>query len=191
MRLFVALDIDAEIRARIARFLEGVQPFAPEPRWVKPESLHVTLKFIGETPDLDRIRGALREVKARAVTTSFRGTGFFPAPRSARVFWIGIEADAALAELAQKIEDALTPLGIEKESRAFTPHLTLARSGSGRPRREKGDPRNRQFELLQKRLAAMPPPQFGTMTAREFYLYQSKLNPKGAVYTKVERYPLG
>jgi 2'-5' RNA ligase len=190
MRLFVALDLTDEIRQRIARFMEGVREFAPEPRWVRPESLHVTLKFIGETKQMEEIHKALETVTAGGFDLSFRGTGFFPTARSARVFWIGIEADARLAKLAAAIDFALTLLGIEKESRAYSPHLTLARSGSGRPQRSGGDKTNRQFARLQEKLAARPAPDFGTMTAREFFLYQSKLAPGGAVYSKLARFAL-
>src|SRR5438477_1398956 len=175
MRLFVALDIADEIRQRIARFMEGVSEFAPDPRWVRPESLHVTLKFIGETERMEQIRKVLETVASSGVDLSFRGTGFFPTPRSARVFWIGIEADERLAALAAAIDAALTPLGIEKESRAYSPHLTLARSGSAKPHREASDKSNRQFAHLQEKLVGRPVPDFGTMTAHEFFLYQSKL----------------
>ncbi len=88
------------------------------------------------------------------------------------------------------MDRALEPLGIEREQRAFSPHLTLARSGSGRPQRGKGDRPNRLFAVLQERLARMPPPDFGTMSAREFFLYLSKLSPQGAQYTKLERFAL-
>ena len=190
MRLFVALDIPDEIRQRIARFMEGVREFAPDPRWVRPESLHVTLKFIGETQQVEEIRRALETVASRGFDLSFRGTGFFPTPRSARVFWIGIEADERLAALAAAIDAALTPLGIEKESRAYSPHLTLARSGSAKPQRTAGEKSHRQFARLQEKLGTRPVPDFGTMTAREFFLYQSKLARGGAVYTKLARFAL-
>ncbi len=192
MRLFVALDIPGEIRTKIRTFVDGVRGFAPDVRWVSPESLHVTLKFIGEQPDdkLGVIKDALAAVKAEGMDVAFRGTGFFPTASSARVFWIGIEADALLANLAAAVDKSLEPLGIEREQRAFSPHLTLARSGSGRPQRGKGDRPNRLFSVLRDRLAQMPTPDFGTMTAREFFLYLSKLSPKGAQYTKFERFPL-
>ena len=190
MRLFVAIDIEEPIRERIARFIEGVRGFAPEPRWVKPGSLHVTLKFIGETSDYERICEALGEVRGEPVNLRFKNTGFFPTPRSARVFWIGIEAGPELAQLASAIDRALQPLGIEPEKRAYTPHLTLARSGSGAPRKLKSDCKNNLFARLQENLAALPPPEFGTMTAREFYLFESKLKPGGAEYSKRERFPL-
>jgi RNA 2',3'-cyclic 3'-phosphodiesterase len=194
MRLFVALDIDDEIRERIARFIEGVQGFAPDARWVKPESLHMTLKFIGEQPDaaVSRIKEALATVNACETQIHFRGHGFFPTAKSARVFWIGMEAGLELAPLAAAIDEKTAALGIPKEERAFSPHLTLARAGgrSGWPGRMKGDRPNRVFQLLQDKLAALPAPEFGAMTARAFFLYQSQLSPKGSKYTKLERYEL-
>ena len=194
MRLFVALDIDDAIRERIVRFVEGVHPFAPDARWVKPESMHVTLKFIGEQPDsaVDSIKQALGKVAAGTIQIEFRGYGFFPTPKSARVFWIGMHAGSELATLARRIDENLSPLGIPKEDRPFSPHLTLARSpgGSGSPRRNQGDRPNHVFQILQNRLANLPVPEFGTMTSREFFLYQSQLSPKGSKYTKLEKFEL-
>jgi len=194
MRLFVALDIDDSIRERIARFSEGVSPFAPDARWVKPESLHVTLKFIGEQPDasLSSIKQALATVNGSAVEIQFRGYGFFPTIKAARVFWVGMQAGPELAALAAAVDQATATLGVPREERAFSPHLTLARGagGSGSPRRLKGDGANRAFHRLQEKLSARPAPEFGTMTAREFFLYQSQLSPKGSKYTKLERFAL-
>ncbi|HXE90124.1 MAG TPA: RNA 2',3'-cyclic phosphodiesterase [Terriglobales bacterium] len=192
MRLFVAIDIEDAIRQRLARFMEGVRGFAPEVRWVRPESLHLTLKFLGETDEAtaERVRQSLAGIRNRAPQISFGGTGFFPTPRSARVFWIGVEASEPLAELAEKVEQAMEGLGYERERREFAPHLTLARSGSGRPGRGPEDKPNLRFRRLQEKLAAMPPPDFGTMTAREFHLYQSRLSPKGSEYTKLASFKL-
>jgi RNA 2',3'-cyclic 3'-phosphodiesterase len=194
MRLFIALDIDDAIRQRIARFMEGVQGFAPDARWVNPESLHVTLKFIGEQPEpaVEQIKLALGTVSAATAEIQFRGYGFFPTAKSARVFWVGMEAGPALASLAAAIDDKTAALGIPKEMRAFSPHLTLARGagGSGSPRWRKGDGPNRMFQRLQERLAGMPAPEFGTMTGREFFLYQSRLSPKGSQYTKLAGFAL-
>ncbi len=194
MRLFIALDIDDAIRERIARFLEGVNAFAPDARWAKPESLHLTLKFIGEQPEpaAEQIKHALSAIAGSAAEIRFRGYGFFPTLKSARVFWIGMEAGQELAALATAIDDKMAPLGIPKEDRAFSPHLTLARGSgrSGSPRQHKTDAPNRTFEPLQTKLAALPTPEFGTMTAREFFLYQSQLSPKGSKYTKLARFDL-
>jgi len=92
MRVFIALDIDDAIRTRLEQFLDGVREFAPEARWVRPESMHVTLKFIGwKSPEaVEAIKQALTAIRAGAIELSFRGYGFFPAAKSPRVFWIGI-----------------------------------------------------------------------------------------------------
>src|SRR5208283_1655056 len=103
MRIFIGIDLDPEVRARIARFLDGVQGFAPDARWARPESLHVTLKFIGEKPEeeLERIRRALEAIEASSFEMNFRGYGFFPGARAPRVFWVGIEGGPKLTSLAR------------------------------------------------------------------------------------------
>src|SRR5271170_6723343 len=92
MRIFIGIDLDPDVRARISRFLEGVQGFAPEARWVRPESLHITLKFIGEqTPDqVEAVTERLRRVEGAKFEINSSGYGFFPTAKSPRVFWIGI-----------------------------------------------------------------------------------------------------
>ena len=133
MRLFVALDIDPDIRDRITAFRNQMRSLAPDVRWVGPETFHVTLQFLGETKKFDEIRPTLKRVKAEAVQLSFRGVGFFPNPKSPRVFWIGIESDLRLQTLAESVAGVTRSLGFERDASHFTPHLTLARSGSGRP----------------------------------------------------------
>ncbi|MGO9124458.1 MAG: RNA 2',3'-cyclic phosphodiesterase [Terriglobales bacterium] len=195
MRVFIALDIDGGIRERIQRLVEGVSGFAPEARWVRPESMHVTLKFIGEKPaeSVEEIKRAVAAVKGESFEISFRGYGFFPTAKSARVFWVGIESGPQLVNLATAVDQATAALEIPKEDHIYSPHLTLARGGgrSGAPGRQKEDRPNRGFQKLQEKLAAMPVPEFGTMTAREFFLYQSQLMRGGARYTKIERFGLG
>src|SRR5580704_4654467 len=190
MRLFIALDIEDGIRQRIQRFVEGVSGFAPEARWVRPESMHVTLKFIGEKPAeaAEEIKRAVAAVRSQAFEINFRGYGFFPTSKSARVFWVGIESGPQLASLAAAVDEATAALGIPKEEHAYSPHLTLARGGarSGAPSRQNDDRPNRSFQKLQEKLTAMPAPKFGTMTAREFFLYQSQPMRGGARYTKIE-----
>ncbi len=194
MRLFVALDIDDAVRQRIARFMEGVEGFAPDARWAKPETLHVTLKFIGEQPEaaVEGIKDALAKVTSEIMEINFRGHGFFPSAKSARVFWVGMDAGPELGALAAAVDNKMATLGIPKEDRAFSPHLTLARGrgGSGSPRRSKNDAPNRVFYHLQEKLAALSTPEFGTMSAREFFLYQSQLSPKGSRYTKLAGFAL-
>ena len=192
MRLFVALDLETSVRERIALFLRGVEGFAPEVRWAKPESLHITLKFIGEqsVENLPRIQQALTAIASATIRLTFRGYGFFPSNTAPRVFWVGIESSPALPALAAEVDSVLSPLDIPPETHAFTPHLTLARSASGTPRKRKEDQPNLRFAELQKRLTAMPALDFGTMTAHEFFLYESKLSPQGSQYRKICNFAL-
>jgi 2'-5' RNA ligase len=191
VRLFVALDITDDIRSRIQRFIEGVSAFAPDARWVSPESLHLTLKFIGEKPEqsLEEIKGALFSISSEPFEITFRGHGFFPGPKRARIFWIRVEAGPQLAAVASAVDQALIPVGVPKEEHAFSPHITLARvSPSEKHFKEGGSIRG--FDLLQKKLAAFSVPEFGSMTAREFFLYESQLSGKGPRYIKLASFEL-
>jgi RNA 2',3'-cyclic 3'-phosphodiesterase len=192
MRTFVALGVDDSIRERITRFVEGVQGFAPDARWVPSESIHVTLKFIGEkSPEaVEKIKQTLARIGIASFDIAFRGYGFFPTTKAPRVFWIGIEAGPQISSLAKAIDEATSSLGIPPEDHRFNPHLTLARGGggSGAPHHHKGDRPNSQFQRLQEKLSALPKPEFGTMTAHEFFLYESQLLRGGARYTKIARY---
>jgi RNA 2',3'-cyclic 3'-phosphodiesterase len=149
------------------------------------EGLHLTLKFIGEVKDekLNQIKHVLGTIKAATLDVSFAGTGFFPTPRSPRVFWAGVHAGQELPALAAAIDSGLgeAKLGIEREKRAYSPHLTLARAGAADPGSLKG------LAPLVEREAT---PQFGTMTAREFWIYRSELGRGGSKYTKLERFAL-
>jgi RNA 2',3'-cyclic 3'-phosphodiesterase len=183
MRIFIALDIPGEIRARLAEYMERVHSYAPEARWARVEGLHVTLKFVGEVKDakVEEIKHALATVKAASFEVTFSNIGFFPTPRSPRVFWAGVQGGEALASLAGAVDQALSKIRIPREEKDYHPHLTLARSGSRDPHSLRG---------LAPLLTAEPAPNFGTMTAREFWLYRSQLSPGGSKYTKLERYGL-
>src|ERR1700746_1279437 len=195
MRVFVGIGLDDAIRERLQRFLDGAREFAPDARWVRPESLHLTLKFIGEKPPetVEQIKRALSAIQADNLQITLRDYGFFPSARSARVFWIGIEAGPALAALAAAVDQATAALDIPREERGFSPHLTLARGGgqgSGAPHRRRNDRVNKTFQHLQEKLGALPTPEFGSMTAREFLLYESQLRHGGSRYTKIARFGL-
>jgi 2'-5' RNA ligase len=179
MRLFIALDILAEIRAGLTSYMERARALAPEARWARVEGLHVTLKFIGHVDDaaVGKIKTALLAIKSAPFEVKFTGVGFFPNPNAGRVFWAGVDGGDSLPKLASTIDAAMEKLGIERETKPYHPHLTLARTSS-RPLRGL------------KSLLDEPPPQFGTMTAREFFLYQSQPQKGGSKYTKLERFEL-
>ena len=190
MRLFVALDIEPEIRQRITAFRDQMRLLAPDIRWVAPETFHVTLQFLGETNKLDEIRRALQTVQGPPISIAFGGASFFPNPRAPRVFWAGIQNDEHLQELVTAISQAITPLGFQRDPGAFTPHLTLARSGSGRPKQVRGERPAPALQRVAAELAKSPPPDFGTMAAHEFYLYESHLSSAGPLYERRATFPL-
>ncbi len=188
MRLFVALDIDEAIQQRLDDYVRTLLPRLPGVRFVRSSTYHITLQFLGEVPGANPIRERLREVHATAFPVRFAGVGFFPNARAPRVFWAGVDAPA-LPALAQKIGQALEALGFPRES-SLHPHLTLARHGSGRPRPLRGERPHEAFAQLSGIVASSPAPEFGTMTARQFFLYESKLSPSGPSYSKLEAYEL-
>ncbi len=185
MRLFIALDIPGLICSHIRQYMERAQALAPDARWARPEALHVTLKFIGHVSEerCEEIKTALEKVKTPPFHVKFENVGFFPTPKSPRVFWIGVEGGEKLAHLASLIDDATHAVGIPKEERAFSPHLTLARAGSAPGGQH-------QLKALAALLDHEAPPHFGTMTAREFCLYLSQPQRGGSKYTKLQRFEL-
>ena len=181
MRLFVALEIPSEVRENLAALLKTLRAVSPQTRWVRPENLHVTLKFIGEVPEtkLAAIRSALGSVRTdRAITLDFRRLGFFPNDKHPRVFWAGIEASPNLKTLAADIDNGTEKPGIPSEQRTFSPHLTLARfEPPGLP------------EKLRSVIRENAARDFGTLRTNQFHLIESKLKPSGAEYTTLESFP--
>ncbi len=176
MRLFTAIDLPEDVIGSLERLLARLKP-AARIKWSPPSNLHITTKFIGEWPEerLEELRDALGSLPAHpAIPIAVRQLGFFPNPRSPRVFWAGIEASPDLAALARETDAALAALGIEAEKRAFSPHLTLARIKEPVP-----------LGRLHEAIAGLPSLDFGSFVADRFYLYQSRLHPAGSVYTKL------
>jgi 2'-5' RNA ligase len=177
MRLFVALDIPEDVRSAIGALAAKLRPACRNARWVRIDGVHVTLKFIGETsPEKsEAMKTALAALPSRAsIPMNFRGLGFFPNDRRPRVLWAGIEAGPDLAALASAVDTALAALGIPREERAFSPHLTLARFDTPRG-----------LEALHAAIEKGGHLEFGATTAQEFHLYQSILKPGGAEYTRL------
>jgi 2'-5' RNA ligase len=176
------MDLTDAVRAAIVRYCDGLRKAFPSARWVKPDGMHVTLKFIGEV-NADKVHGigaALGEIRSPLpVDMTFQGVGFFPTERRPRVFWIGIAHSPNLAEIAAGIESRLEPLGITGETRAFHPHLTLARLED-----------SRGVEKLHAAIRGAGPAEFGDVRASEMHLYQSELKPGGAQYARLASFRL-
>jgi RNA 2',3'-cyclic 3'-phosphodiesterase len=189
MRLFIALDISEEIRRALAEYAARLRRQVPSARFVRVEGLHITLKFIGETQKAESLQQALSTIQQAPFEVALAGTGFFPDAKRPRIFWAGIQAPAALPELARKVEAACRSLGFPAEERPFQPHLTLARGGSGNPHQR---PRNGEPPLLQLANAVRKEesPRFGMMVAQQFHLYESQLHPEGSIYTKIATFDL-
>jgi RNA 2',3'-cyclic 3'-phosphodiesterase len=181
LRLFVALEIPAAVRDNLSALVRELRPLAPQARWVRVENLHVTLKFIGEAPPekSETIQKTLSAIPAEGpIVLDFHGMGFFPDERRPRVFWVGITAGPELAGLAAEIESRLEPLGIPRERRAFSPHLTLARF------QEPGNTDGIRAVARERNAQS-----FGVHTARKFCLFQSQLKPDGAQHTRLAAFP--
>lgn len=180
MRVFIAIDISDDLRQALGEVQNELLSVTDTARWVAPESIHLTLKFIGETPEhrIEDIDGALESLSWKPFTITVRGIGFFPGERSPRVLWAGMEAPS-MAGLAEEIDARLERLGFDKEKRAFRPHITLARA--------------RDTRMDSTIVTAAKPYEnhpFGSFTVDRFYLFQSTLKPTGAVYNKLKEYSL-
>jgi RNA 2',3'-cyclic 3'-phosphodiesterase len=180
MRLFVGLDLPANVVSNLERLVEHLRPTA-RIQWSAAANLHITTKFIGEWPEqgMAELEKALRGVPLRPpITVRIRQLGFFPNPRAPRVFWAGVEAPALMG-LAVDTDRVTTSLGIASESRAFSPHLTLARI------RERLN-----LDPLRKAIEGLASVEFGEFQAASFFLYRSQLRRGGSVYTKLAEFPL-
>jgi 2'-5' RNA ligase len=181
VRLFVALEIPSSVRDNLAAAIQEMRLIAPQPKWVRPENLHVTLKFLGETPaeKLDALRAALTAVRSvQPVELRFHGVGFFPNDKRPHVFWAGITSSPYLATLARSIDRATAALGFPLETRPFTPHLTLARL----------DPPGIS-QALRATAAQNGGREFGMLNTASFHLIQSKTKSTGAEYTTLQSFP--
>jgi 2'-5' RNA ligase len=179
MRLFIALDLPGEVVRNLESFVARLKPYA-RIHWSPPANLHVTTKFIGELAEnrLPELQAALSGMPERPpIEVTVAKVGFFPNARSPRVFWCGIEAPG-LEALAADTDAATSSVGVAREERPYSPHLTLARI------KERVD-----LGPLQSAISAAPSLHFGRFTARSFFLYRSQLRPTGSVYTKLAEFP--
>ncbi len=177
VRAFVALELGAALREQLAAEIARLRPRLTSARFVRPEGIHLTLRFLGQmTP---AARATLEEPLAEAAgqcprtEAHVRGLGTFPARGRVRVLWLGIEVPSAVVALQQACERAARAAGFAAEDRPFRPHLTLARFDPPAPRPE------------------LPALDLGTTALPELVLFQSTLSRGGAVYTRLRTFPLG
>ncbi len=184
VRAFVAVLLSEEVRASLAQELDHLRSVAPAVGWVRPENLHLTLKFLGHvSPEtLARVEAGLAEAVAdqHSLALAFAGLGAFPSPERPRVIWAGIvKGDEALVTLQARIEATLAGQEIPREERPFHPHLTL-----GRVREP------RQARPLVSALRAREQVPFGHQKVPAIHLMRSDLHPQGVRYTILRAFPL-
>jgi 2'-5' RNA ligase len=182
MRLFTGIDLPEHVHDKLERLLATLRPTA-HLIWSPVYNLHITTKFIGEWPEerISEITTALRGLPAAApFAISLRDVGWFPGPQNPRVFWAGVHGGADLAQLAKNTEDALAPLGIAREARAYSPHLTLARIRRPVP-----------LQAMRDAITRLDSSDFGSVETDRFYLYESRPGSAGTVYSKLAEFKLG
>lgn len=190
MRAFAAIDLPEALRAELGRrqalFRSSLVKVQEDGnigvRWVHPEGIHLTLKFLGELPEIKsaQVIAALSALGAfPRFNVEIQGFGFFPDSRKPRVFWVGVIAPPSLAELAARVDAAMAKLGFSPEKRNFSPHLTLARFNTTRPQAS--------LESLARECGASS---IGQFEVHEFSLFESRLRAGApAEYRKLACFP--
>ena len=184
IRSFVAIELTQETREKLVIIQEQIKQSQAKVRWVNPNGIHLTLKFLGNIhpAQVDEIaETAAREVENESpLTLRPSGLGAFPSRRKPRVIWIGMEGEVQrLTGIQSQVENALEPLGFVREKRPFRPHLTIGRVKD-----------HRRLQAPIDAMTTLELPEFDSFDVTEIILYKSDLRPTGAIYTKLHRIPL-
>jgi 2'-5' RNA ligase len=180
IRLFTALALPEDLRSRLAAFRGGIDGA----RWVAPEDLHITLRFVGEIAEdrAESVVEALDDVRVAPFPVTLRDAGRFGSNGRARAISIGVDRAPEIDNLHDRIDRALIGAGHPPEGRKYFPHVTLARFGV----REGGARIGQVLRWLEAHDGFLALP----FEAREFVLYESHLGGRGPVYTPVAHFPM-
>jgi RNA 2',3'-cyclic 3'-phosphodiesterase len=175
-RLFVAIRPPEAIRERLLDLMEGVKGA----RWQDEDQLHLTLRFVGEVDrhQADDIAAALGTIRHPPFEIAMSGIGSFDRRGQPVTLWAGVSPHEPLKSLHKKVDQAVQRAGVEPDHRAYMPHITLARL-------------NRSTGPIAPILESASGLSSQRFTVDSFGLYESDLSPQGAIYSVVERYPLG
>jgi 2'-5' RNA ligase len=190
LRTFIAIALPTQIREKIKEQQRLLARDLNEPpiRWVRPESIHLTLKFLGEISpqQAQQIQSKMLEITSQFPTTIVvvEGLGCFPNYSRPRVIWLGLQdAQAVLSKMQNLLDRSLEDHGFAPEERGFSPHLTI-----GRVHRRVSHQHRKE---LGNKIAQINIPAIGSFTADMIHLFQSELKPSGAVYTQLASASLG
>ena len=182
IRSFAAVELPEALKEQMAAYIAALRPLAPNVKWVKCASFHLTLKFLGNQPaeKIDRVLTSLIRTPENLgpFGLSIRYFGAFPGRKQPRVFHLGLEEQPKLNALQQWVEDTLAPLGFGKERRRFSAHLTLGRVKVVQ-----------DFSSLWAFADKNPFPPF-SFAVKDFVLMRSLLKPGGAEYRVLQKYSL-
>jgi RNA 2',3'-cyclic 3'-phosphodiesterase len=184
LRCFIAVDLSTDVRRAAGEIMRRLSAQHADVRWVAEDNLHLTVKFLGDTPTdkIEAVSQAVREAAAAAKPFTLRAAGVHPFPSRGRfnVVAVGVEGQEPLARLAADIDKRTAALGFEPEAREFRAHLTL-----GRVKGRKG------IEGMLKAMEKFQAEALGTSEVKEIVLYQSELTRDGANYTAIIRAATG
>lgn len=182
MRIFIAIELSESIRNALAQIQSHLKYAGADVKWVEKDNIHLTLKFLGEVTEekIEKIKSALDQIasKTKPFEISLKDIGAFPKIDYPRVIWVGLDKSANESKiLAENIDEALSKIGFQKESRPFAAHLTIGRVRS---------PKNKDA-LKEKILSAANSqlPITNSQLISSIILFQSTLTPKGSIYTKL------
>jgi RNA 2',3'-cyclic 3'-phosphodiesterase len=184
MRLFIATTFPAEVLQDLNARVTAVRPRLPAGSWVRQETQHLTLAFLGEQAEslVERIAAPLTDALAKVPSfeATIRDCGFFPNPRRARVGWAGLDPEAKFGAVARAVREVVTKNGVQLDGGEFRAHLTLVRL------RDPWPPAS--IDLFNRTLREFRSEPF---PVRSVTLYASQLHPNGAIHTPQREFALG
>lgn len=185
MRTFIAIELSDEIKESLAQVQSHLKYAGADVKWVAPENIHLTLKFLGEITEerCGKVKTALDVIakSTKPFELSIKDIGAFPKIDYPRVIWVGLDKGAKEStELAAKVDEALSKLGFERETRPFAAHLTIGRVRSAKNK-----------EALKEKVLSCQLSDISYQLIKAVILFHSKLTPTGSIYTKLHTAEVG